>query len=273
MRLGNEGFTNPERVEFLDSLLQAVFGRLVTGELPGPDKVAEVLGPMVRQGRIQLHSTAAREQAVFEDLGAAGALAPVVGDYAAVVTNNSGGNKIDLFLDRALSYRVTYDPATGATSATAEIRLHNRAPAEGPEYLIGSGGPVDVPPGTNRLWLSFYSALALDGAAIEGQPLPMEVGREHERSVYSAFVAIPPGESRTVTLELSGQLAPAPTYRLDLGHQATIEPDTVELHLEPTSGWRVDQINALEVAGDGSEAALGLSLDRDWWVTARFARR
>ncbi|MBW3548154.1 MAG: DUF4012 domain-containing protein [Actinobacteria bacterium] len=273
VRLGNEGFTNPERVEFLDSLVQAVFDRLQAGELPGPAKVAEVLGPMVRQGRIQLHSTVAREQAVFEDLGAAGALAPVVGDYAAVVTNNSGGNKIDLFLDRALSYRVGYDPATGATSATAEIRLHNRAPAEGPEYLIGSGGPVEVPPGTNRLWLSFYSALALNGATIEGQPLPMEVGREQERSVYSAFVAIPPGESRTVTLELSGALAPDSTYRLDLGHQATIEPDAVEVHVVPAPGWRLGEVNGVEMPGQAPGAALRLALDHERWLTAGFARR
>lgn len=274
LRLGADGFTNPERVEFLDSLVRAVFDRLLASELPGPGKVAEVLGPMVRQGRIQLHSTAANEQAVFEHLGAAGALAPVVSDYAAVVTNNSGGNKIDLFLERTLSYRVAYDAASGATSAIAEIRLHNRAPAEGlPHYLIGSGGPVDVAPGTNRLYLSFYSPLALDGATIEGEPLPMEAGREQERSVYSAFLAIPPGESRTVTLELSGGLAPASTYRLDLGHQATIEPDTVEVHVEPASGWRVDQVNGLEEAGEAPAAALGLALDRDRWVTAAFARR
>jgi hypothetical protein len=273
LRLGTEGFTNPERVEFLDSLVRAVFDRLLAGELPGPGRVGEVLGPAVRQGRIQLHSTVADEQAVFERLGAAGALTPVVGDYAALVTNNSSGNKIDLFLDRSLSYRVAYDPASGATSATAEIRLDNRAPAEGlPHYLIGSGGPVEVPPGTNRLYLSFYSPLALDGATIEGQPLPMEAGRDHERNMYSAFVAIPPGESRTVTLELSGELAPAPTYRLDLGHQATIEPDTVEVQVEPTPGWRVDRVNGLAVAGEAAGAGLALPLDRDQWVTAGFAR-
>lgn len=271
LRLGSEGFDNPERKEFLDSLLRAVFDRLVAGELPGPDKVAEVLGPLVRQGRIQLHSTSAGEQATFERLSAAGALAPVVGDYVAVVTNNSGGNKIDLFLHRSLSYRVAYDPVTGATSATAEIRLENRAPATGlPDYVIGSGGPVEVPPGTNRLHLSVYSPLTLDGATIEGRPLPMEPGHEQGRAVYSAFVAIPPGESRTVRLELSGGLAPGPRYRLDLGHQATIEPDAVDVQVEPATGWRVSEVNGLDVAGQGPGAALGLTLDRDRWLTTTF---
>jgi hypothetical protein len=269
LRLGTEGFANVERIDFLDSLVDAVFARLREGELPGPGRVGQVLGPMVSQGRIKLHSAFPDEQAIIERLGAAGALAPVEGDYLAVISNNSGGNKIDVFLDRALSYEVEYDPASGETLATAEIRLDNRAPAAGlPEYLIGSSGPVKTPPGTNRMFLSLYSPLELDGATLEGEPLPVEVRQELGRNVYSAFVTIPPGEARVVTVALSGQLPPRPDYVLDVGHQPTIEPDALEVRLRPSPGWRLDDVGGF---GDGGDPTATLVLDEEQRLRVRFA--
>jgi hypothetical protein len=273
LALGDDGgFTNPERIDFLDSLVEALFERLETMELPGPARMAEVLGPMVRQDRLQLHSPVPAEQAVFERLGAAGSLAPVVGDYVSLVTNNSGGNKIDLFLDRALSYRATFDPATGAVTATAEINLANRAPASGlPEYVIGSSGPTDIPPGTNRLFLSFLSPLALEGATLDGELLPMSTEVLEGRNVYSAFVSIPPESSRVVTLELAGSLRPGPTYQLDVGHQPTIEPDAVEIRLEPPPGWRLDELAGMTRSA-AETAATTIVLDQEQRVSASFRR-
>ena len=248
-------FTNPERIDFLDSLVEALFERLAAIDLPGPARIAQVLGPMVRQGRLQLHSPTAAEQAVFERLGAAGALAAVVDDYVGLVTNNSGGNKIDLFLDRSLDYRATFDPASGAVSATAEIELGNRAPASGlPEYLIGSGGPTDVPPGSNRLFLSFLSPLALEGATLDGEVLPMSAGTIEGRNAYSAFLTIPPGGSRLVKLELAGEIGPGRTYRLDIGHQPTIQADAVDIRVEPSPGWRLDELAGM-TRTDGAAVA------------------
>ena len=60
--------------------------------------------------------------------------------------------------------RATRRPPTtsGETTATLRVELTNNAPAEGyPPYVIGNR--VGLPSGTNRLYVSFYSPLALTG--------------------------------------------------------------------------------------------------------------
>ena len=61
------------REEFLRASVRAVFDRLASTELPGPQRIGEVLGPMVHQGRLQLHSTQPDEQEFFHRIGADGA--------------------------------------------------------------------------------------------------------------------------------------------------------------------------------------------------------
>lgn len=68
-----------------------------------------------------------------------------------LLTNNAGGNKIDLFLRRTLDYAVTWNPTTGVVDGTLTVTLHNDAPAKGlPDSLIGNAiddpGPFEKPP-------------------------------------------------------------------------------------------------------------------------------
>jgi hypothetical protein len=259
-----------ERVEFLDSLVAATFDRIEAGALPPLARIAEVLGPMVAQGRIQLHSTVAEEQAFFERLGADGALPSLGHDSLLVVTNNSGGNKIDIFLDRSLSYRARFDPETGQMTASAEITLHNRAPDQGlPDYVIGSGALVESPLGTNRLFLSLYTPLGFEGATLDGTLLPMGTLTEQGRNVHSAFVSIPPGGTSVVVVELSGRPGEGPDYRLDLGHQPTIVADRVDVAVEPAEGWRATQTDGLVKVGDGASGSTTLDVPRSFSVGFR----
>jgi hypothetical protein len=133
---------------------------------------------------------------------------PARGDGYAVVLNNAGANKLDVYLDRSITYDATVDPATGAVEATATITLTNTVDPDGlPSGVTGNytGEPI----GTNRTLLSLYTPLDVVDAtvALDGDdpaPFTLDDGSEAGWNVASGFVAIPPGESVTVTVQLTG---------------------------------------------------------------------
>ncbi len=228
-----------ERVDFLEHAARATFERLTGGSLPGPSRLAEVLGPMVRQGRLKLHSIHDDEQAFFEQVGLADAMAPVRSDFLGVVVQNAGQSKIDTFLERRLRYRAVVDPRTGETTATLHVELRNNAPAEGlPTYVIG--GNV-AEPGVNRTYLSVYTPLGLEDATWNGEDLLMESAHELDRNVFSQFLQVPPGATRTLELHLRGEIAlPIADnerhYRLTLAHQPLVEPASVAVKVSESEG-------------------------------------
>ena len=220
--------TNDLRKDFLDEASRQVFDELSTGSLPGPRKLAEVLGPMVGQHRLLFHAFDPDARSLLDQLGVDGAfVAPTRSDYFQVVTQNNANNKIDLYLHRSIDYDASYDPASGALSATMTVTLHNDAPAEGlPPSVIGSNDQ-GLPPGTNRAFVSVYSPLGLGSADLDGHQVAMEYQRELGAAVYSKYVTIAPGASVTLTLHLAGTVDMGPDYRLEIGNQPLVNRDQI----------------------------------------------
>ena len=217
------------RTDFLGDVARAVAGRLTTGELPPPAALVAALSPAVRGHHLALWSRRPAEQELFRRIGADSGLPPVDGDSLAVVDNNSGGNKLDWFLRRRSAYQARVDPGTGDVTASLTVTLHNEAPAAGlPAYVIGSSiaGSSDAA-GANRTYLSVYSPFGLVGARLDGTAVPVESAREAGRNVYSLFLVVPPGGTRTVTFGLSGRLPPDRPYRLTWRAQPLAFPEIV----------------------------------------------
>jgi len=123
-----------------------------------------------------------------------------------VTVSNGGGNKIDSFLERHAEFDASTDPDTGETTATLRFEVTNTAPDDGlPTYVIGNR--VGAPPGTSRLYVSFYSPLALTDVTVDGERTGLAVGREAGWNVYSRFVDIPAGSTVTFELQLAGTVA------------------------------------------------------------------
>src|SRR5690606_23464155 len=242
-----------QRIDALEALAETAFERLTTGDLPGPRRVADVLGPVVEGGHIQAYAVDEDQQRFFERLGLDGGLPPAEGDSLGVVVNNAVGNKVDLFLQRDVRYEVAWDPATGALEATATVTLTNDAPAAGlPDYVIGSAlPPGERPPtGTNRTYLSIYSPWELEGARLDGEPVELERQREAGRYTYSLFVDVPPeGGTRTVELDLVGALPVGAGYELDVVAQPLVRPDRWSLVVEVAGDGEITAGDALAVEG------------------------
>lgn len=266
---------NEVRVEFLKAAVRAVFDRLESTELPGPARIGEVLGPMLREGRLQIHATREDEQAFLRRIGADGALPEVRGDFLGVVTQNAGGSKIDVFQHRRVRYAARVDPASGAIDATATVTVRNDAPAGGlPDSVIGSFPDNPLPLGTSRVMLSVYSPHTLVSASIDGTEAAAVSDRELGRNVYTVQIDVPPGAERVLEVALRGRVglgAQGDRYRLGLWHQATVNPDRVRIEVRATPGWSVEPGRGLRPAPFGASGSLTLR-ERSAFV-ARFHER
>ncbi len=216
-----------ERIDVLADIARVTFDQLTHGRGATPSALAEELSPAVEGTNLALWFTDPTAQRFAQRIGADAAVAPVRGDGLGVITQNAGASKIDAYLRRSIAYSATIDPDTGRVNATATITLRNDAPARGlPDYVIGNS--VGAPRGTNRSYVSVYSPLALLGAAVDGHPISPHGERELGRNVYSEFVDIPAGATRTMTLRLAGAIdLSAGAYDFDYFGQVLPNADTL----------------------------------------------
>jgi hypothetical protein len=186
------------------------------------------------------------EQAFVRDIGADDALPPVRGDSFGVIVQNGGGSKIDDYLQRTIRYSTTVSAATGRVTSRAVVALHNGSPASGvPLYVIGN--ELGKPPGTSTLYVSLYSSMKLAGATLDGKPALLVAETELGRHVYSSFVDIPPGATRTFTLDFAGSVdLSGGNYHFDYLPEVLPNPDRVE--------WsaRVDGAEVTRAGGQGA---------------------
>jgi Protein of unknown function (DUF4012) len=195
------------RTDALAEATRLTFEALLSGDLPDPVTLSRELGPLASERRLLMWSADPEEQALLERVHMAGRIPPLDGaDGWSVTVSNGAGNKIDSFLQRRARYEASTDSASGETTATLRVELTNTAPADGlPSYVIGNR--IGAPPGTSRLYVSFYSSLALDGVLLDGEATGLAAGREEGWNVYSRFVDIPPGRTVTFELHLRGAVA------------------------------------------------------------------
>lgn len=249
--------SNAARIDALADASRLTFEKLVSGSIPGPARIGEVLGPLVQARRLGFVAFDPGAQDLVGRLGAIDAF-PTRGttDFFSVVTQNSANNKIDVFLHRSVEYRADFDPATGLVNARARVTLRNDAPASGlPESIIGSNGR-GLPPGTNRVFFSAYSPLGLQATRIDGVATPFQTQQEFGFGVVSSFVDVPAGATVVVDIDLQGTIATGDVYRLGWVAQPLVNPDDVTVTLTPAAGWRVTRTGGVAVDLGGTTATV-----------------
>lgn len=192
--------------ELLADVAEATTRQLLTGQLPGAREVGDTFAPLLADGHVMMWSTRPAEAATLDELGIAGAFgAPGTGHGFAVVHHNAAPNKIDAYLQRSVTYDATVG-ADGRLDATLTVDLANNAPASGlPDVVLAN--VTGEPLGTNRMIIALYTALPVDRAELDGQPVSIEVGEELGWRVALLNLSVPAGQTATVVLHLVGQVA------------------------------------------------------------------
>lgn len=217
-----------DRNNFLAELMDATFAQLLADPNPTePAAGGRNLQPLInaiRQDRLLVYPFDPAAQRLTSSLGLSGAIAPIgPGDYLAVSHLNGGPNKLDAYLQRAVDYEVEIEPDTGLLGAVVTVTLTNNAPTNLPSYA--GGNSHGYPSGTNRATVVVHTPHDLVRWTGGDEPELARSYREFDRWRHEHVVAIPQGESRTLTLELEGSINADEGYVLDVGHQPLVTAD------------------------------------------------
>jgi hypothetical protein len=194
-----------------------------------PTALLRAAGKAAGERRILIWSADPAVQADLAQTSVGGIIPTTTAPYVGLTIVNSGGNKLDYYLDRTLTWART---GCGATrKATATITLTNHAPASGlSPYVTGRldhrSYPIKV--GDSRLMVSYYATqgAVLNKVTVAGQPGRGRIGAENGHPVYAIDLELPRGTSRTIVLQLT---EPAGTGTPIILHQPLVRPLTVTL--------------------------------------------
>jgi len=232
------GLDNREqRTDLLSDAFATTFERLTAADLPAPQNLVNTLGPMVEAGRLQFTSFTPEEAVVLAELGLNGGVDPLAdADFLSVSSANAANNKIDSFLQRRIRYSPTFEPTTGNVTATVSIELENAAPREGfSEEVIGIGDML----GVSRQLVTVRTPLEAVATRIDGVAAESPADRREEFGLQSfgVFVTMGPGETRTIELDLEGQIGPSDTYQVRLDNQPLVNFDELTVDVNAADGW------------------------------------
>lgn len=187
------------RKQYLVEIASAVVGAMSS---PGnsPQELAEAVGRAAGEGRLSVWSVHPAEQDVLAGTKIGHVLPSDTAPYAGVIVNNAGGNKLDYYLDRSITY--SGGDCTGPTrTTTVTATLTNNAPPEGLPPYVANTFRKDVPYATNESIVYLYATVGsnITGVTVNGySTLTIQSGTEKGHPVRGVYVTIRPGESQTV---------------------------------------------------------------------------
>jgi hypothetical protein len=186
-------------------------------------------GTAAGERRLLVWSADPAVQADLAQTSVSGIIPTTSAPYVGLSIVNDGGNKLDYYLDRSLTWQRT---GCGSTrQSTVTITLTNNAPARGlSPYVTGRSDkhsyPIKV--GDNRLEVSYLATAGalMDAVTINGKTATAAIGSEHGHPLYTIDLELPRGTSRTIVLHLS---EPAGAGAPIVLRQPLVRPLTVTL--------------------------------------------
>ena len=171
-----------------------------------PSALLRAAGQAAGERRLLVWSADPAVQAQLARTPMSGLIPATKAPYVGLSIINGGGNKLDFYLDRSLTWQRTGCGPIRRTTVT--ITLTNDAPATGlPPYVSGrlDSHSYPVKAGDNRLIVSYLATQGsrLEGLTIAGKTGTASVGAEQGHPVYAVDLELPRGAPRTIVLHLS----------------------------------------------------------------------
>jgi len=245
-----------ERFTAIGALAAATAAAFENADLPGPERLGEVLGPVARAGRLQIVTYDPDENAFLASVKLQrDFVAPEGVDAFALVQTNGTASKLDLYLHREIEFTINVD-ADGSLTAIVDVEVRSEIADDVPPLTYGETD------GTNQVLLSLYSRHELVDLTVDGQPHEYVIQEEFGLFRYALFkVPLAPNESRDISFVLTGT-APGEPYRAGIWEQPLANLDTVRVTYQGGSEASISSERVLgeswlfdpaQIAAGGSE--------------------
>ncbi|MDT4893027.1 MAG: hypothetical protein QOE97_2062 [Pseudonocardiales bacterium] len=192
------------RKAYLLDIARAVAGKIL-GTTQSTKALVKAGGRAAGERRLLVYSTDPALEATLKQTSLSGAIPQTAAPYAGVSIVNVGGNKLDYYLDRSLTW--TRSGCGAVRAVTATITLRNNAPASGLSPYVtarADRAPYPTKPGDNRLAVSYYATpgASLTSVELDGKPGLVFPHSALGHPVYVVDLELPRGTTRTITLHL-----------------------------------------------------------------------
>jgi hypothetical protein len=201
----------------------------ILGVRGDPTALLRAAGKAAGERRILVWSADPVVQANLAQTSVSGIIPSTATPYVGLSIVNDGGNKLDYYLDRSLTWQRTGCGPTRQTTVT--VKLTNNAPASGlSPYVTARSDDHGYPikPGDNRLAVSYFATQGaeMDAVTVAGKPGTSSIGVERGHPVFTVDVELPRGTSRTIVMHLT---EPAGTGSPIVLRQPLVRPFHVKL--------------------------------------------
>lgn len=201
---------NLARKQYLQDIASAVVKKTTEG-IKSPGAFLDALGKAAAGRRIAVWSAIPADQKILEETSLAYAIPDDPAPYAEVVINNLGGNKMDYYLRRTISYAAdSCDGDMRASTVTVGISNVLSDVSKLPPYIAGTEGlvaglPFKVVPGSmvTSVRLLVTKGSRLTSVTSNGERLSAIVHEERGHPSYEVQVVIPPGQSGELSFQIS----------------------------------------------------------------------
>lgn len=221
-----------------------------------PVEAARTLAELAAGRHLALWSAREEEQAALTSLGVSGAVDPGGDDLALISLNNFGANKLDYYVDRAVTVDVTLQ--RDAAHVVQTLRLSNRAPAGLVPYVAGKRKPGTL---MERVELSASAQAAVRSVTVDGAPARREIRRGRERTRVSTYVEVPRGREVRVELRYDVPVVNG-SYRLRLLPQPLVRDAQLVLRVRPGAGEQLGRVEGGDQSGGVVDDVSPWSRDR-----------
>jgi len=265
-----------DRQDVLKVLAGQAFAQLLTGEIPGPEQLGSIFGPLARADRLAFTTYDDEENAFLNRIFLSADL-PEVGsavDMMGVFGQTATASKLDGYADRSITYDVTVDPSTGQVQGQLVVIERNNAPADAGEFILGEEietGPNGEPlaRGSNLLVMSIYTRAVVSN--IMATTAFAEFDDQFTTFSYERVAVeleVPRGGKSELSLSTQLQVQPG-RYDIYIPAQASAQIGDFTLIVRPVAGWGVA---GDDVASDGSWSQT-FELDEPRGLTFLFEER
>jgi hypothetical protein len=230
------------RKDFMGLLAKMILGKLQSGGQP------EQLGGLfwtlkqaVDEKNIQLYFHDPALQGLLATAGMDGTVeTEVPGDYLLALDTNMGYNKVNLYVEKLVSYEVNLSQ-DAAPQATLTLTYHNRSPAEEScEHEARIEATYEqMAQGCYWNYLRIYVPMGSELLSAEGVTETETLANEYGKTVFTSFLVVPAAESRTVSFTYRLPVLPHGEYKLLVQKQAGTEAVPLKVRIVLPAGVRV----------------------------------